>query len=69
MKTLTSELRSYNLTDAQIARINATLNSGKTVRTTHVPAIDSIFLNDESNVTLVVIGSNGEEREIERAWK
>lgn len=68
MKTLCDELREYHLTDAEINRILATLNSGKTVRTTYTPEIDSIYLNDESTITIVVVDSNGNEKEIERGW-
>lgn len=69
MTTLTSELKSYGLTEEQIKRINATLNRGKTVRQTYTRKIDSIYLNDESMVTLVIIDANGNEKDVEREWQ
>lgn len=63
---LKDELKEYGLSDAEIKRITATLDQGKTVRTTHSPDIDSIFVNDEGNAEMVIIDPNGKERSIER---
>lgn len=65
---LKDELKEYGLSDAQIKRITTTLDQGRTVRTTHTPDIDSIFVNDEGNAELIVIDQNGRERSVERKF-
>lgn len=65
---LQDELKEYGLSDAKIKRIITTLEQGKTVRTTHSPDIDSIFVNDVGNAELIVIDQNGRERSVERKF-
>jgi hypothetical protein len=57
-------LRQWNYTPEQLARIKATLESGKTVRTTHQPDINCIYPSDDG-YTIVEIDANGREKEKE----
>jgi hypothetical protein len=69
MKTLSSELNEYGMTDAQQKRIMATLKAGKTVRQTYSRDVEAIFVNDDGNVDMVIVNSNGKTGTIERKWE
>ena len=57
-------LRQWNYSEAQLSRIKATVEAGRTVRTTHQPDIEAIYPSDDG-YTVVVVGNNGREQEHE----
>jgi len=57
-------LRQWNYSKAQLARIKATVEAGRTVRTTHQTDIEAIYPSGDG-YTVVVIDQNGREQERE----